>query len=625
MALAPPLSDPDPQAWGVVPGHHHVRGDWVPAPGPGVDAALAAMGAAGQAPPETTTWVVRKTEGLHVARPATLVWEDGGTTRVSGSVPPEELPLGYHRLETESGDIRVIVVPDTCPLPERTWGWAVQLYAARSSESWGMGDLADLRRLARWSAEELGAGVLLVNPLHAGEQASPYYPASRRWRSPLYLRVEEVPGAADLPELENLTVAGRALNGSHRIDRAEVWRAKQGALRAIWARRRAPDGFEPWAAAQGSALSGFATWSAIAAELGPDWRAWPVELRRPDTPDVTAWAAAHADEVGFQSWMQWLVESQLRSAAAAGPKLMTDLAIGADPAGADAWQWQDVLAPGVTVGAPPDEFSPGGQDWGLPPFDPWRLRAAGYEPFAQIVRGAVAGGGGMRVDHVAGLFRLFWVPEGAGPTQGVYIRYPWRDLLGIVALEAQRAGAFVVGEDLGTVEPEAREALGAHNMLSYRLLWFEDGPPSTWPVKALAAITTHDLPTVAGVWTGADRRARRELGLAVDDEAEQRLQDKLRLAVSADDQTSLAEVVRRAHEALSTAPSLLVTATLEDALEVEERPNQPGTVDEWPNWSIPLPVTLEELETQPGVRAVAQAIGRGRGYPGPGATGTDAG
>ncbi|GAC1591244.1 MAG: 4-alpha-glucanotransferase [Acidimicrobiales bacterium] len=589
---------------------------------------MAAMHAAGE-PAETSTWVVRVHDGLDLPTAATLVTEDGATDRVSGRVAPEALPLGYHWLEPETGGprIRLIVSPGSCPLPSRRWGWAVQLYATRSLSSWGLGDLADLRRLSAWSGNELGAGMLLVNPLHAvaptpGQQASPYYPASRRWRSPLYLRIEEVPGATTIgTALDELAAQGRALNGGARIDRTEVWRLKRTALEMIWAGTR-PGGesFTRWAVEQGEALAGFATWAALADRHGPDWRVWPAELRRAAGPAVSAFRAAHGDAVAFHAWLQWLIEVQLGAAAAQGPALVTDLAIGADPAGADAWQWQDVLASGVTVGAPPDEFSPAGQDWGLPPFDPWRLRAQGYEPFVDILRTAMAGGGGVRVDHVAGLFRLFWVPAGAGAADGVYVRYPWRDLLNVVALEAHRAGAFAVGEDLGTVEPEARQALAEANILSYRLLWFEDQPTSQWPEKALAAVTTHDLPTVPGVWTGADLEARRAIGLRVDEAAELRLQDRLRQVVGAapDDGAPLAvaEVVRRAHESLSATPSLLVTATLEDALGVYERPNQPGTVDEWPNWSIPLPVPLEEIESDPHVRSVAAAIGQGRGYKG---------
>jgi len=634
---------PDAESWGLIPGHHHVRGSWVPAPEVGVQAALRAMRADDWAPAPTPTWVVSRNWGLHVPFEADLRTEDGGHERVRGHVPREGLPLGYHWLEPTNGDepVRLIVSPGVCPRPRRTWGWAVQLYAARSRQSWGFGDLADLRRLAAWSGSALGAGLVLVNPLHAvgpnaGQQASPYFPASRRWRNPLYLRIEEVPGAADegvdRRAFEALAVAGRALNSDRRIDRDEVWRLKRAALEWLWRRWRergeGPEAatFARWTAAQGAALAGFAAWSALADHLGPDWRRWPEPLRDARGPEVAVWVDAHRDEVRFHCWLQWLTEVQLVAAGEAGATLVTDLAIGADPAGADAWQWQDVLASGVSVGAPPDEFNSQGQNWGFPPFDPWRLRARAYEPFAQIVRAAVAGAGGVRIDHVAGLFRLFWVPEGRGPVDGVYVRYPWEDLLNVLALEADRAGAFVVGEDLGTVEPEARDALTQRHILSYRLLWFEERPASDWPELAMAAVTTHDLPTVAGAWTGADLAARRAIGLEIDEAAEDGLRDRLVASLDAQDGArgvvtaegsgdppTVGEVVRAAYRVVSAAPSLLVTGTLDDALEVEERPNQPGTTDEWPNWSLALPVPLEEIEADPRVRLIAEVLARGRG------------
>jgi 4-alpha-glucanotransferase len=245
--------------------------------------------------------------------------------------------------------------------------------------------------------------------------------------------------------------------------------------------------------------------------------------------------------------------------------LVHDIAVGVDPAGADAWLWRDVVVDGARVGAPPDKFNPDGQDWGLPPFDPWRLRAAGYEPFIQVLRAAFRHGAGVRIDHVMGLFRLYWMPAGADPRDGTYVRYPWRDLLGIVALEASRAGAFVVGEDLGTVEPWVRDELAQRNVLSYRLLWFESDPPSRWPEKALAAVTTHDLPTVAGMVTATGAH-----------------------------EGSVRDAVRHGYAELAASPCVLVAATLEDVLEVHEQPNRPGTVDEW-NWSRPLPLRLEQL------------------------------
>jgi 4-alpha-glucanotransferase len=572
-----------------------------------VAAALAAMGASDAGPPPPATWVVQQRHGLQVPFEAVLEYEDGGSVAVSGNVSPAELPLGYHRVVRPDGEpIGLIVSPGRCPLPSRTWGWAAQLYATRSRDSWGLGDFADLARLAAWSGEELGAGLLLVNPVHAvapaaAQQPSPYFPASRVWRNPLYLRIEDVPGFDGT--LDDLAKAGRALNSDRRIDRARVWALKREALARLWSRRRDPT-FDRWRAEQGGLLEGFATWAALVDEHGEDWRSWPAGLRDPGSPEVAAFAAAHPDAVAFHAWLQWLCATQLAGAAGAGAPLVLDVAIGTDPAGADAWLWQDVLARDVTVGAPPDEFAPSGQDWGLPPFDPWRLRSAGYEPFVRTVRASMERGGGVRIDHVAGLFRLFWVPSGRSPAAGVYVRYPWEDLLNVLALEAHRAGAFVVGEDLGTIEPSVREALMAWGVLSYRLVWFEERPPAEWPEPALGAVTTHDLPTVRGAWTGADLAARQAVGLDVDEEAEAALRHRL---VAGE---SVGEVVLGTYEALAAGPCLLVTATLEDVLEVEERPNMPGTVDQWPNWSLALPEPLDAVMEDPRMAALAQVMAR---------------
>jgi len=603
----------DPAAWGVAPGHHHIRGDWVLAPPRGVEAALRAMGAwdADAGPPAPPTWVVRRDDGLRAPFEAILETEDGGSVPVSGWLPPEALPLGYHRLvptASPASPIRLIVSPGVCPLPARTWGWAAQLYAARSRSSWGIGDLADLRELVRWSGS-LGAGMLLVNPIHAvaptaEQQSSPYFPSSRRWRNPVYLRVEEVPGAEAEPDLAGLAAAGRALNADRRIDRSAVWGLKRLALERIWARRTGGDGFERWVAAQGDGLRGFATWAALADEHGGDWRRWPEALKQSRTPAVIAFASQHDDRVLFHAWLQWLLAEQWDAAVASPVAVVSDLAVGVDPAGADAWQWQSVLAAGVSVGAPPDEFNPSGQDWGLPPFDPWRLREAGYEPFVEILRAALAGGGGVRIDHVAGLFRLFWVPASGTPAEGVYVEYPWQDMLNVVALEASRAGAFVVGEDLGTIEPWVRDALASAGVLSYRLAWFEDDPPSLWPRLALAAVTTHDLPTISGVWTGADRAARVDAGLSVDASAEAEVRDRV-VRLCGEEDIGVGEVIARVYGALATSQPLLVAATLDDVLEVDERPNMPGTTDEWPNWSIALPAALQDVETDERVLRVA--------------------
>src|SRR5581483_12268989 len=440
--------------------------------------------------------------------------EDGTALTVRERLPPD-LPLGYHRLQPLDGGepTRLIVAPERCFLPPalRTWGWAVQLYALRSGASWGIGDLADLRRLARWSRDGAGAGMLLVSPLHAAapllpQQPSPYFPSSRRFHNPLYLRVEEAPGAAEADlDLHALATAGRALNAARRIDRDAVYRLKREALELLWRRFRDDGAFARYRAEQGVGLEQFATFQALAERQGGGWHAWPEPLRRPDGAAVARFAREQAERVGFHAWLQWLLDQQLARAGAELP-LLQDLPIGVDPDGADAWAWQDVLALDASVGAPPDFYNRQGQDWGLPPFVPRALRAAGYEPFIESIRATLRHAGGLRIDHVMGLFRLFWIPRGMEPSRGTYVRYPSEELLAILALESQRAGAFVVGEDLGTVEEGVRERLAALAILSYRLLWFEADPPAAFPRQALAAITTHDLPTIAGLWSGADLR-----------------------------------------------------------------------------------------------------------------------
>jgi 4-alpha-glucanotransferase len=330
---------------------------------------------------------------------------------------------------------------------------------------------------------------------------------------------------------------------------------------------------------------------------------------------VGRFRAEREDRVRFHQWVQWLLDEQL-ARASAGLRVMQDLPIGVDPGGADAWAWQDVLAGDATVGAPPDAFNQLGQDWGLPPFVPWRLAAAGYEPFIQTIRAVLRHGGGLRIDHVMGLFRLWWIPRGAVPAGGAYVRYPAADLLGIVALESQRARALVVGEDLGTVEPDTREQLARCGILSYRVVWFEAERPARFPQQALAALTTHDLPTVAGLWTGADLRAQKDAGLAPNEESVQEMRERLRRLTAAGAETAVDGVIERAHRLLAEAPSAVLTATLEDACAVTERPNVPGTVSEWPNWSLALPVPLEELEARRLPGAIAGALRRDPTAPG---------
>ena len=563
--------------------------------------------------------VVRRGQRKRLKAPAEIIFEAGGALSVRTTLP-RDLPLGHHTLRYLNGDrdIRLIVSPGVCFLPKelRVWGWSAQLYALRSAQSWGMGDFGDLQRLARWSAKELGAGVLLVNPLQTSspvrpQQPSPYFPSSRRYRNLLYLRIEDISGAAELKmDLDRLAAAGHALNRERRIDRDAVFNLKMNALRLLWPRFSGDARFDRFCNEQGESLAQFATFCVLAERYNSSWHNWPADHRRPDSPAVTRFAADHAERVRFYQWVQWLLDEQLASAAADIP-LMQDLPIGVDPEGADAWVWQDIFARGVTVGAPPDEYNTQGQDWGLPPLIPWKLRNAAYEPFIQTIRATLRHAGGLRIDHVMGLFRLFWIPEGKKPQEGAYVRYAEDELLAILALESERAKAYIVGEDLGTVEENFRKQLKDSRVLSYRLIWFENVPPARFPKQALAAVTTHDLPTIAGLWTGSDLRAQRELGLSPNEEGMNQIRGRLSAMLGVSEEASVEEVIRRTYELLGQAPSKIVSATLDDALAVEERPNMPGTTSkQWPNWSFALPKSQEDLEQHDLAREIAQALKR---------------
>jgi 4-alpha-glucanotransferase len=548
--------------------------------------------------------------------PADLALEDG-TTRVADAELPADLPLGYHHLRARDGrETLLIVAPAACHLPDdlRTWGWAAQVYAARSRASWGMGDLADLARFGRWS-RGLGAGVVMVNPMTAPTpvsliEPSPYYPSSRRFRNPLFLHLEDVPGFAALgADGVRLANAGRALNSERRIDRDAVFRLKMEALRALYARFAGDADFDAYRAREGTALVEFATYCALAERHGKDWRHWPAPVRRPDATGAHAFRDANAPAVGFHAWLQWELDRQLATAAKE-IAIINDLPIGIDVAGADAWCWQELMAGEVSVGAPPDEFSAAGQDWGLAPFVPHKLRAAGYRPFIETIRAMLGHAGGLRIDHVMGLFRLFWIPRGQGAKNGAYVRSRADELLAIVALESVRAGAFIVGEDLGTVEAGVRETLAAQRMLSYRLLYFEPGPPANFPELALSSVTTHDLATIAGLWTGSDVVDQRRIGLAPNEAGMASLRDKLAREGGLTPDAAPELAIEKTYAALAHAPSRVLLATLDDAVAVPERPNMPGTVTEWPNWSLALPQTLEEIEEATLPRKIAEVLTR---------------
>jgi 4-alpha-glucanotransferase len=637
------------EANGVSSGFRLANGRWNEVAPETLVAVLAAMGAgpAGQpAPASPAAIVTRRGRDLGWTAPeGSLVVLESGEERAAPARLPGDLPLGWHRLVHPGGERRLAVAPDGCQLPDwlarggRGRGWAAQLYGLRSRRSWGIGDLGDLARLAGGPDRP---DFVLLNPLHYAPATgdSPYYPSSRVFRNPLYLEVEAVPEIEALPaaqrgRLAELAAAGRALTGERLLDRVSAWHCKDEALRACWdALELRPErlaAFQRWRPTVPD-LELFAGFCALQRERPDDWHTWPAELRHPDSPAVAAWRMANPDEVGYHAYLQWLLDEQLAAAArrAGGAErvgLVNDLAVGFDPGGFDAWWAQDQLAPGVTVGAPPDLLGPHGQDWAVSAFVPQRLAERGYEPFARTLRAGMAHAGGLRLDHVMGLFRLFWVPPGASPSEGTYVRYPADDLLGVLALESHRTGTLVIGEDLGTVEEGVRDRLAAERVLSYRLLWFERERgggrrrASRYPRLALAALTTHDLPTAAGWLGGDDLRELAAVGVVAPDALAERAKaqeaerdELLRLleaeGVLAPGERSVGEVVAALYAFLARTPSMLLAATLEDAVLSPERPNVPGTTTERRNWRIPLPVLLEDLWDLPSVRRLLAATRR---------------
>ena len=561
---------------------------------------------------------------------------------------PGDLPLGWHRLVahldqpsvSQGSDVSTLVVtPERLELPEvlrhgGATGLMTQLYQARSAGSWGLGDLGDLGDLASWAASELGAEFVLINPLHAAEpvapmEESPYLPTTRRFVNPIYLRIEDIPELVRLDEgararIAELATTAQALNTADTIDRDAVWAAKREALGLVHAvgleGRRARD-FERFCEREGEGLATFATWCALAEHHGLPWSDWPREYQDPANPHVAEFAAAQPELVGFHMWLQWLLDRQLgevqREAKNAGMSLgvVHDLAVGVHPRGADSWGLAGALATGVTVGAPPDQFNQLGQNWSQPPWHPERLAELGYAPFRDMVRTVLRDSGGVRVDHIIGLFRLWWIPEGLTPADGTYVTYDHEALIGILCLEAQRAGAVVIGEDLGVVPPNTRDYLQERGVLGTSILWFENTddaptPPEAYRELCLSSVTTHDLPPTAGFLTLEHVDIRERLGLLTRPVEEERAQEeqsiaRLRDALVArgwlEPGAGLPSVIEAMHRWLGHTPSAMRAISLADVVGDRRAINQPGTDDEYPNWRLPLagpdghPVSLEEV------------------------------
>jgi 4-alpha-glucanotransferase len=589
--------------------------------------------------------------------------EDG--TRLEGKIDEgataltlARVPDGYHGLgfPDDEIDIRIIASPGTCHLPDGappTWGLATQLYGVRSPEQWGIGDFTDLGTLGAGVARQ-GGTLIGVNPLHAlfpadPARISPYSPSSRLFLNPLYIDVTAVPDLAASAEARERVASNEfghrlaRVRTAGLVDYPAVARLKSDILHLLWQAFRdnhlgsnpteRGQAFQRFQAAGGDALIRFAQFHTVQADCierdGFAWKDWLPGMHSADAPDVLHFVEAHADEVLYHQYLQWEADRQLGRAVeqtglAIG--LYRDLAIGADPYGADTWSEPESYITGASVGAPPDLLNRQGQNWGLTAYSPMALQARAYAPFIAALRANMRHAGALRIDHVMGLKQLYLVPSGVSAERGAYIRYPFEDMIRILALESRRHRCLVVGEDLGTVPHAFRPRMQRANVMSCRIMMFERGagerfkPPSSYPALAAAGAGTHDLPPLKGWWLGADIQEREALGLypnvvALHREEAGRALDRQRLLAALKRQELLPpdfspegfdeRLTAAVQQFLARSPSALLLVQTEDLLGIETMVNLPGTVDQHPNWRRRLPMTVEEILQDPRFTALA--------------------
>jgi 4-alpha-glucanotransferase len=602
------------------------------------DVARAIYDSIGNVPAEGNTWVLTPGEALpEVGDDAsvTFYWEDGSTSSQTGGVLPQDAPFGYHCAEVNGGpSATLIVCPQSCKAAEgRVSGVAISLYSLRSQRNQGCGDFTDLKNFCTWAAKTLGAGFLALNPLHAipnrqPYNTSPYLPTTTLFRNFLYLDVTQVAGC---PPLDKWKDKLQALRNTPHVEYEEVAEWKLAVLREAFMTFTGSAEFDAYRAAQGESLTLFATYCALYDAIHteqPDvwlWQDWPEQYRDPASAAVAEFAKTHSTQVLFYEWLQWWIDIQLAAAQKHAVEscgmsigLYHDLALAVDRSGFDAWAFRDYYIKGCRVGSPPDDFAPEGQDWSFPPPNTAKHKASGYKQFIATIRNNCQHGGALRLDHVMRLFRLFWIPDGFKAADGTYVHDNAQDLLRILALESLRNNVLVIGEDLGTITDEMREGLKNAGILSYRLLYFErhwDGrfkQPHEYPEQALVCTTTHDLPTIAGFWTGHDIDVRRNVGLILDDasyqqQKQQRQSDKVKLlealyeakVLEGDVDSNAAELPEKVRTAifdfLRATPSKLFAFTQDDLTRFPEQQNMPGTTWQHPNWRHKMPVAIEDL------------------------------
>ena len=549
---------------------------------------------------------------------------------------PHDVPLGWHTVHAwqrpfgsaepdRTASCTFVITPERLSAPRtrpgrsRGWGLMAQLYSVRSRASWGMGDFADLGDLAAIAGTR-GADFLLINPIHSAEvtspiEPSPYLPATRRFLAPLYLRPEDIRevaylAAADRAVVDTAREPVAATDGdADRIDRDAVWAAKSAALDVVFAVPRSAGRqaeLDAFIEREGEPLRDFALWCALEEYYAGGER--PDEARDITSPLVAELRRQLAIRVDFHVWLQWIADEQVAAAQAAAAAsgmsigIMHDLAVGVHTEGSDAWSLRGMYAQGMLVGAPPDMYNQQGQNWTQPPWLPSALAEAGYVPLRDMVRTLLRHAGALRIDHVIGLFRLWWIPAGASPAAGTYVRYDHEAMIGVLALEALRADAVLIGEDLGNVEPWARDYLSARGILGTSVLWFEregEGfrPPEHYREALLATVNTHDLPPTAGYLADEHVALRARLGLLtrpveeeLADAAAERgaMLDLLGQRGLIGDAPSEAQIIEALNVLITASPSQLLGVALVDAVGERRVQNQPGTHREYPNWQVPL-------------------------------------
>jgi len=603
---------------------------------------------------------------------------------VNGTLPrqfevvlPDFDEVGYHRLSVKADNASaarasLIVAPETCYQPpalangRKIWGISLQLFSLRSQRNWGIGDFSDLRAVVEIFAP-LGIDVLGLNPMHAlfphlPENASPYSPSSREFLNPVYLDVEAIDEFEYVPEVKH-QVTGRefqaslqALRELELIDYREVWGLKLQVLaklyqafrqRQLYTDSARLEAFRQFQQNGGQDLFKFALFEALQASFHrqdaaiDQWQKWPEAYRDPESETVARWVAAHGDEIEFHQYLQWNADQQLAAVQENCKRhgmrigIYRDLAVGDAESSAQCWAEQEDYAPGLGIGAPPDDFNSNGQNWALPPLKPQALRDQAYRSFINTLRANMHHAGALRIDHIMGLMRLFWVPPNCSPREGTYVSYPFSDLLGILALESQRNRCLIIGEDLGTVPDEVRHALESNKMLSYRILCFEKDwhqgtikPPADFPYYALCTAGSHDLPTLRGFWQESDLELREQLDLYPSDEFQQqqrqiRQRDRCEILAALKRENLLAgeatngshgvkgfssELARSIQRYLARSGSMLLMVQLEDLLSQTRQMNLPGTIDEYPNWRVKLSAKLEDWRDQVDLEGFAIAI-----------------